>query len=162
MYRLIDVEHRDIRVSTFLLFVQTAQSVLKYMDSYLYRKERLSVSKLIALQTLAKTSEGLTPSEIARWTCTERHNITTLVSRMKKEGLVTVERSSKNKRLVNIKLTDKGREVYNHAIPVTKEIFNQVMLSITEDDAVVLKEKLISLSQNIFHGLEGFGKHTMR
>ena len=159
MNKLIEIEHEDAMLSTFILFVQTAQAVLKYADAYLYRKMRLSVSKLIILQALSGTSEGLVPSEIARWTSTERHNITGLISRMKREGLVIAERDSKNKRFVNIKLTDKGREVHKHAMSVAKEVFKQVMLSITDGDAELLKEKLRILRQNAYHGLEGFARH---
>jgi DNA-binding MarR family transcriptional regulator len=64
------------------------------------------------------------------WTNTERHNITALANCMKQDGLVTSERNSSDKRLVIIKLTDKGREVLSKTMPVAQEIVNQVMLSI--------------------------------
>jgi len=160
MERLIEIDHEDTILSTFILFVQTAQAVLKYADAYLYRKTRLSVSKLIVLQALASNSEGMMPSEIARWTSTERHNITALVGRMKKDELVTAERNSSNKRFVNIKLTDKGREVFSQVMPVAQEVVNQVMLSITEGDAALLKEKLTILRQNAHYGLEHVAKHS--
>jgi len=146
-------------LSTFILFVQTAQAVLKYTDAHLYRKTRLSVSKLIVLQAL-DSSGAMMPSEIAKWTNTERHNITALVNRMKQDGLVTAERNSNNKRLVNIKLTDKGREVLSQAMPVAQEVVNQVMLSTTEGDAALLKEKLTILRQNAHYGLEDLAKHS--
>ena len=160
MIRLIEIDHEDAILSTFMLFVQTAQAVLKYIDASLYRKTRLSVSKLIVLKALASTSVGMMPSELARWTSTERHNITALVSRMKRDGLVTTERNSNDKRLVNIKLTNKGREARNQAILVAKEIVDEMMLSITEGDAALLKEKLRTLRQNAYHGLEHITKHS--
>jgi len=160
MDRLIEVDHEDTLLSAFILFVQTAQAVLKYADSYLYRKTRLSVSKLIILQALASSSRAMTPSEIAKWTNTERHNITALVGRMKQDGLVTAERNSSDKRLVNIKLTDKGREVLGQAMPVAREIVDQVMLSITEGDTALLKEKLRILRQNAHYGLEHIAKSS--
>jgi DNA-binding MarR family transcriptional regulator len=154
MERLIEIDLEDVVLSTFMLFVQTAQAVLKYTDAHLYRKTRLSVSKLIVLKALAINGEGMMPSRLAEWTGTERHNITALASRMKREGLVTTKRNSKDKRFVNIKLTDKGQEVLKQAIPVAQEVVNQVMLSITKDDAVLLKEKLTTLRQNAHRGLE--------
>jgi len=154
MNRLIEIDLGDVLLSTFMLFVQTAQAVLKYTDAYLYRKTRLSVSKLIVLKALASNSEGMMPSKIAEWTSTERNNITALVNRMKQEGLVTAERNGNDKRLVNIKLTEKGREVLGQAIPVAQEVVKQVMLSITEGDAALLKEKLGILRQNAHDGLE--------
>jgi len=160
MTRLIEIDHEDTILSTFILFVQTAQAMLKYIDTALYRKTRLSISQLIILKALAINSVGMMPSEIARWTSTERHNITALVSRMKRDGLVTTERNSNDKRLVNIKLTNKGREISNQAMLVAQEIVDQVMLSITEGDAALLKEKLRMLRQNAYHGLEHVTKHS--
>ena len=153
MGRLIEIDHEDDILSTFILFVQTAQAVLKYADAYLYKKTRLSVSKLVVLKAL-DTSRAMILSKLAEWTTTERHNITSLTNRMKQDGLVTSERNSSNKRLVNIKLTDKGRETLNKAMPVAQEVVNQVMLSITEGDAALLKEKLRILRQNAHYGLE--------
>ena len=153
MGRLIEIEHKDDTLSTFILFVQAAQAVLKYADAYLHRKERLSVSKLIVLKALAK-SGAMMPSRIAEWTNTERHNITALVNRMKQDGLVTAERDSSNRRLVNIKLTDKGREALSKAMPVAQKVVSQLMLSVTEGDAALLKERLTTLRQNAHHGLD--------
>jgi DNA-binding MarR family transcriptional regulator len=159
MAGLIEVDHKDIILSSFMLFVQTAQSVLKYADAYLYWKMRLSVSKLIVLKALDINREGMRPSKLADWTNTERHNITTLIKRMKQDGLVTTERNSSDKRLVNIKLTDKGREVLGQVIPVAQEIVDQVMLSINEGDTVLLKAKLRTMRQNAHDGLEHLAKH---
>jgi len=157
---LSEIDHPDVIIGTFILFVQTAQLVLKYADAYLYRKTRLSVSKLIVLQVLAGGGGSMLPSEIADWTNTERHNITALVDRMKKDGLVTAERDRSDKRLVHIKLTDKGRKVLDQAMPVAKEVIDQVMSSITEGDAALLKEKLRALRQNAHYGLEGLAKRA--
>jgi len=151
---LIDVDHEDTILRTFILFVQTAREVLKYTDAYLYRKAGLSAIKLIVLRILVSNNGIMTPSEIAEWTQTERHNITELVNRMKREGLVTAERNNRDKRFVNITLTDKGREVLGQAMPVAREIVNQVMSSTTEGDAILLEKLLRVLRQNAQDRLE--------
>ena len=151
---MIDVYHEDAILRTFILFVQSAQAVVKYADSHLYRKVRLSVVKLIVLRVLAFKGGGMTPSEIAEWTQTERHNITALVNRMRQDGLVVAERSSSDKRFVNVSLTDKGREVLMQAMPVAREVVGQVMSSISERDALLFEKSLRVLRQNAHHGLE--------
>ncbi len=159
-HRLIDVNHDDTILRTFILFVQTARSVLKYADSRLYRKERLSVVKLIALRALASNNRAMTPSELAEWTQTERHNITTLIDRMRRDELVTAERNTSDKRLVNITLTDKGRETLNRTMLVAKEIVDRVMLSIDEGDVALLEKYLRTLRQNAYDGLGNVAKHS--
>ena len=61
---MIDVEHEDAILRTFILFVQSAQAVLKYADANLYRKARLSVIKLIVLRVLASNNGVMAPSEL--------------------------------------------------------------------------------------------------
>ena len=114
-HTLINVDHDDVILRTFILFVQTARAVLKYADAHLYRKARLSTIKLIALRALASNGGTMTPSQIAEWTQTERHNITALINRMRQDGLVTAERNSRDRRLVNVTLTEKGREALSRS-----------------------------------------------
>ncbi|MBA7581231.1 hypothetical protein ES708_23133 [subsurface metagenome] len=157
-----DVYHEDAVLRTFILFAQSAQAVLKYANTNLYRKTRLSIVKLIVLRVLTNNSGGMTPSEIAEWTQTKRHNITALVNRMRKDGLVAAERNSSDKRFVNITLTDKGQEVLRQAMPVAREILNQVMASITERDAILLEKLLRTLRGNAHDGLEDFANRSRR
>ncbi len=154
IHRLKDVGHEDRILRTFILFVQAADTIMKYANTHLYRKERLSVIKVIVLRVLAANGGTMTPSEIAEWTFRERHNITTLIDRMKRDGLVRVERNIKDKRFVNVSLTAKGRKVLKQAMPVAREIVNRVMLSISEGDAVSLEKSLRVLRQNAHDGLE--------
>ena len=51
-HRLIDIDHPDTVLRTFILFVQTADAVRKYADSLLYHKAGLSVIKFMILQIL--------------------------------------------------------------------------------------------------------------
>jgi DNA-binding MarR family transcriptional regulator len=156
--KLKDVDHDDTILRTFILFVQTARAVLKYADTHLYRKARLSTIKLIVLQVLASNNGVMTPSEIAEWTQTERHNITALLDRMRRDGLVTTKRNSNDKRRVDVTLTDKGRGVLNRTMLVAKRVVNQTMLSISEDNAVLLEKLLAVLRQNAYSGLAGITK----
>jgi len=98
----------------------------------------------------------MTPSQIAEWTQTEPHNITGLIDRMRQDGLVTAERDSSDRRLVNVALTDKGQEVLSQAMLVAREVVNQVMSSIAEGDAALLEKQLRVLRQNAHNGFEGF------
>ena len=157
---MIDVDHEDAILRSFILLVQTAYAILKYADAHLYRKARLSISKLIVMRALATNKGVMTPSELAKWTQTERHNVTTLIERMKRDGLIRTERNPRDRRFVNVSLTDKGREVLMQAMLVAREIVDQVMSSIGEDDALLLEKSLRVLRQNAHHGLEYVAKRS--
>jgi len=112
------------------------------------------------MRAIASNNGSITPSELAEWTQTERHNITTLIERMKRDGLIRAERNPRNRRFVNVSLTDKGREALMHAMPVAREIVDQVMSSISEDDALLLEKSLRGLRQNAHQGLEYVAKRS--
>ena len=153
VHRLIDVNLEDISLRTFILFVQTADAVLKYANANFYRKARLSVIKHVVLQILAANGGTMAPSQIAEWTFRERHNITTLVNRLKRDGLVRTKRRDRDKRFTDVTLTDKGRKVLEQTTPIANEIVNRVMLSISEGDAVRLEKSLSVLRQNAHDAL---------
>ena len=151
---MIDIHHDDASLRTFILFVQTADAVLKYSDAHFYKKARLSSIKYTTLRILAVNGGTMTPSEIARWTLREKHNITTLIDRLERDELIVTERSKKDRRSINVILTDKGREVLDQAIPVARDIVNQVMSSTSKNDVVELEKLLGVLRQNAHAGLE--------
>ena len=158
VHRLKDIDHEDRILRTFILFAQAADTTMKYANAHFYRKEGLSVIKVIVLRVLAANGGAMTPSEIAEWTFRERHNITTLVDRLKRDGLVRTDHKNRDKRFVNVTLTAKGRKVLKQAMPVAREIVDQVMLSISEGDAVLLEKSLRVLRQNAHDGLEHLAK----
>ncbi len=156
----IDVTPDDIILRTFIMFVQTAHTVLKYTDAHFYRKTGLSAIKFIVLNGLAFHGGSMRPSEIAEWTYTERHNITTLVDRLKRDGFVKTNRNSEDRRVMTVTLTDKGQHVLNEATPVSWEIVKEVMGSIREDGAVLLEKQLRMLRQNAHNGLRDIARHS--
>ncbi len=156
----VDVTVDDTILMTFIMFVQTAHIVLKYADAHFYRKTGLSAMKFIVLNALAVNGGSMRPSEIAEWTYRERHNITTLVDRLKRDGLVKTNRNSKDRRVTTVTLTDKGQHVLSEATPVSREIVKEVMRSFSEDDAVLLEKQLRVLRQNAHNGLGDVVKHS--
>ena len=156
----IDVALDDMILRTFIMFVQTAHTVLKYADAHFYRKTGLSAIKFIVLDALAVNGGSMRPSEIAEWTYRERHNITTLVDRLKRDGFVKTNRNSEDRRVITVTLTDKGQHVLSEATPVSWEIVKEVMSSFSEDDAVLLEKQLRVLRQNAHNGLGDVVKHS--
>lgn len=148
----------DIILRTFIMFVQTAHIVLKYADAQFYRKTGFSATRFIVLGALASNGGSMSPSELAEWTYTERHNITTLVDRLKRDGFVMTNRYSKDRRVITVRLTDKGQQVLSEAIPVSSEIVKEVMRSFSEDDAALLEKRLKVLRQNADNGLQEWKK----
>ena len=130
-----EINHSDTVGRSLMLLIQTCRFVDKYMEAYFYRKIRFSFIKFMALKILSSKGGVMTPTEIAEWTQTERHNITTLIRRLMKDGFVVTEPDDLDRRRTKVILTDKGREMLSKAIPVAQELIDQIMASLTEADA---------------------------
>ena len=143
----------EIDAGTFGLFIQTADAVLKYSEAVL-NKAGLSLIKLRVLQLLQLHGGTLRPSEIATLTLRERHNITTLMRRLEKSRLIKSKPSRKDKRSINVTITEKGRQAIEDASPAARKIVKQIMSSFPDSQAAVLEELLKILKQNALGGLK--------
>ena len=158
MARILEINHSEPIGKTLMLLTQTSRLISKYIDAYFYQKANISFTKFMALKVLASGNGVMNPTQLAEWTQTELHNITTLVARLKKDGLVYTNRSDIDNRKVNVILTDKGRKVLSEATPVAKELIDKIMSSITKTDAVELSKMLEVLRDNAYIGLESITK----
>ena len=152
---LVDVSYKDPVLTTYHLLVQTAKEIMRYSDAVFYRKAGLSDIKFVVLMVISQCNSGnITPSEIARWTQTKPHNITMLVKRLQKDGLVKAERNEADRRFVSVTITDKGREALDQAVLPAREIVSRVMSSLSEEETVRLKDCLVVLKRNAHHALK--------
>jgi len=151
---MLEIYHNDPIVRSFLLFIQSADAVLKYADATFFRHNRLSLVKLMVLQVLEAAGGTLEPSNIAKQIMREPHGISTLVKRLEKDNLVTINRNEKDRRYVMVTLTDKGKALIRDTMPTAFQIVNQVMSSIPEGDAIQLVKPLKVMRKNAYEGIE--------
>lgn len=149
MPNIVSIDYADPVVRAHMLFVQIALAAIKHADSKFYREHQLSMIKYLALKILVLNGGTLKHSELARWTNTKKHNITTLVDRMKEDKFVTTERSHKDKRVIDITITDKGRETYEKANPAARNIIKELMQGISERDIHNFEKVLMKIKKNI-------------
>jgi DNA-binding MarR family transcriptional regulator len=149
MTKIISIDHEGPVIRTHMLFIQISLAAIKYTDSRFYREHHLSMIKYLALKILVLIGGTMTHTELARWTNTKKHNITALVDRMMEERYVTTERSSKDKRVVEITLTDKGRETYEKSTPSAGNIIKQLTRGIGERDIQNFEKVLKIIKSNI-------------
>ena len=143
----------NVELFAFVHFTQTARAVLKYADSCFNKAENLSLVKFIVLHGMQNSDKMFTLSEIASLTNTERHNITTLVERLEKDGLVKTRRNRRDRRVVNVKLTEKGKQVLDVGIPIARQIANQVIAGTEKSELATFIEALSVVKKNAYDGL---------
>ena len=154
MKDLIEINEEDPVLRTFILFTQTARVAAKYQDAYMNKHTGISDIKLIVLMAFFyDPTASVTASRIAQWTDTAPHNVTTLINRMKREGLLETMRDKKDKRFVRISITDKGIAVLRGAMPAAQNVLDQLMSSIARDDVLSLENTLKVIRRNAYEGL---------
>jgi MarR family 2-MHQ and catechol resistance regulon transcriptional repressor len=79
---------------------------------------------------------------------------------MQRDGLLKSERNPLNKRIVNVMLTDKGRETFAQIMPAAVKIVERVMTSITKDEAALLEKLLKTIRLNTQIGLEAICRNA--
>lgn len=74
----------------------------------LSRQSGLTVPQLLVMQAIAKEGSPST-STLARHIVVSQATVTRIIDRLERDGVVKREKSSKDKRVVNVSLTDTGR-----------------------------------------------------
>ena len=82
--------------------------------------------------------EGKMMSEIARVQKVTVGSLTTSMNSLVKKGYVIRERSEEDRRVVYIRLTEKGERAYHHHAEFHKKMIEAVMQEISEEEMPVL------------------------
>ena len=149
--KIQEIKVEDKKTQNAVLFLQAAREVMRYCDACLYQKNGLSLIKLISLKLIAAAEGPVTASYLAQLTQSERHNITALIRRLERDGLITFGYSSIDRRQVDISITEKGQSALDEAIPLAMNIIDQLMNGTTV--ANILETNLISIRDNAHQGM---------
>src|SRR5579885_679653 len=113
------------------------------------RELNLTGAQLNALLVLRDAgSDGLALSEIGRHLVVTKANVTGLIDRLEREGLVLRE-SHRDRRVILARLTEKGSALLQEALPRHRHLLSELRGSLAQED----KEQLIGLLTNLRRGL---------
>ncbi len=108
---------------------------------YLASTFGLTGPQLVCLRALGQ--RGLaTPSELAKEISLSQATITGIIDRLASRQLVTRERTSKDRRLVTVRLTDAGRALIEQAPSPLQERFLEKLQALTESEQRHIGESL--------------------
>jgi DNA-binding MarR family transcriptional regulator len=104
----------DPRIVLYSLLDSTRETISKAIDLELAQYQ-MSSPQVKIMHILAQSDNGMTLDSLAESTVRELNSISTLVSRMQKKGLVTKVRTKDNQKIY-VRLTDKGKDIYNNTV----------------------------------------------
>jgi DNA-binding MarR family transcriptional regulator len=79
-----------------------------------------------------------TPSEISQYLCYDSGALTRVIDQMEKRGLVKRDRSTEDRRVIELTLTAGGRKTLESLIPIVVEFYNELLADFSHDEADTL------------------------
>jgi DNA-binding MarR family transcriptional regulator len=104
---------------------------------------------MVLLMHQSRQGEGLTQAQISSMMLVNRANITALIDRMEKAGLVTRTSSPSDRRTNIIVLTNTGRKLMEKIEPLYAKEVKRIMAVLVEDDQKRLIGMLEKVRSNI-------------
>ena len=123
----------------WVLLCQARDAVFKARNKELSQFD-ISAVQAAVLFVIKTIEEEATPTGISRWLLRQPHTISTLLTRMEKEGLVTKAKNLGKKREIKITLTEKGEQAYGQSLK--RESIREVMSYLSEEERQQLSSSL--------------------
>jgi len=144
-------KNRYLSIRT-VIALTSAQEALDDVMSTHFAGYGLSQPKFNALVQLHMAGDrGLTQTELGKKMLVSRANITGLVDRLEKEGLVKREQDPDDKRAFRVTLTGRAAALINSYLPLHGDYVHKLISEALEEEE---KETLIRLLEKLKNGIE--------
>jgi len=94
-------------------------------------------------------NENISQRELANRMCVKDSSVGRLIDRLERDGMVERLRSTSDRRVITLKLTDDGSKRFEKVLPLGVEFNNQLVKNISEEDLETFESVLKRMLQNI-------------
>ena len=136
----VNIAQENIVLRLWLLFRRVGDKLATCQD-LVYGKYGLT-SEQFGLLAAIKSRGPLRPSDLAKLLERTPNSMSMLIDRMVKAGLVRRTRDRKDRRVVTVSMTEKGRTAVEPAIPVGWELIHELLSSLSDDEQRDLADML--------------------
>ena len=131
------------------LLLRRVSDALGLCQDLVYSKYGLT-SEQVAVLAAMKSRGPLRPSEFASILERSPNSMSMLIDRMVKTGLVRRTRDRKDRRVVFVSMTDKGREAVEPADPTGWQFIHKVLSPLSYDDQRALADMLETVKCELY------------
>ena len=131
------------------LLLRRVGDALGLCQDLVYSKYGLT-SEQVAVLAAVKSRGPLRPSEFASILERSPNSMSMLIDRMVKTGLVRRTRDRKDRRVVFVSMTDKGREAVEPAVPTGWQFIHKVVSPLSYDDQRALADMLETVKCELY------------
>jgi DNA-binding MarR family transcriptional regulator len=136
------------------LIGRTRAQLLAVLDAELARDEFLGPLEVTSAQfmvivNLAGRECATSASELCKGISYDAGAMTRMLDRLEVKGLVRRTRSPDDRRLVNLELTQAGKDAYPRMRQISMQVLNRALRDFTQDEAKTLQSLLQRMGNNI-------------
>ena len=124
---------REPLLMAWLLCRQCYDLVSK-CEEKVFAKLRLTPQRHAVLIAIKYIDEPVHPADVADWLDRNPNNISTMVDRMEKDGLVERIRDMKDRRAVRLVLTEKGNKLLDQANALGWKLMQEILSSLSAEE----------------------------
>jgi len=136
----VDIEQENIVLRLWLLLRRVGDKLERSQDS-VYGKYGLTLEQFGVLASI-KSRGPLRPSDLADLLERTPNSMSMLIDRMVKAGLVRRTRDRKDRRVVTVSFTEKGKTAVEPAIPAGWEFIHEVLSTLSDNEQRDLADML--------------------
>jgi len=116
------------------VLVHRARHMMALCEDSAFAKYGITNEQFMLLGAIRTNGGSLRPTDLASILERSQHGISMLVDRMVKAGLVRKIRDTRDRRVVNVMLTDKGENAIALAIPEQWNLTRKILSRLSEKD----------------------------
>ncbi|PYB71840.1 MarR family winged helix-turn-helix transcriptional regulator [Rhizobium wuzhouense] len=140
------VQRHVVETRLWLQILNVHRVIYTDLNTALADQFGLSVPKFDVLSHLYRYPEGLALGELSRKLRVSNGNVSGLIARLGKDGLLGKENAQTDRRSFRAYLTEHGRATFEAALAVHREVVSRAMASQSSAQIDMLTEGLRSLS----------------
>lgn len=144
-----DVDSERLGLSVWLRLMKTYNLIFNELRRRVEGEFGCTFPQFDVLTQLARAENGASFVELSRRLLVTSGNLTGIVDRLEREGLVAREQNKTDRRSFRIKLTEKGRALTKTMIPKHARDIDAILDIIPQEDQLQLRELLGRLKQRL-------------
>jgi len=137
-------EAENLILTTWLM-IHRADALLKICEDKVFGKYKLNAERYAVLVTIQYLGGRAKPSEVAQWLQRSPNSISMLADRMVRAGLIKRARDTKDRRVVHLTISDKGKDALKPSTLAGWEFIRETLSPLSYED----RRTLISLLKMI-------------
>lgn len=138
---MAESERETLRLGGLLSLLRFNDVAARYPEMEL-TKHGSNYMRMMLMNVLVTHGESMSPTEISKRVFRTKHSITSMVDTLEKQGLVRREPSPKDRRSINIVVTQEGLKLFDRMLPVGYQIGKKALSCLDDGEVLTLRALL--------------------